>query len=99
MHSKGYLKWKEYMNAFGMGVALSIDLPGEDRGNIPDTSGYNRDFGGCTDGTVVTFLRLASAKTGCLQRHLQLANVMCIIANKGYYYTPHFVDSIENETY
>jgi penicillin-binding protein 2 len=23
---------------------------------------------------------------------------MCIIANKGYYYTPHFVDSIENET-
>jgi penicillin-binding protein 2 len=29
---------------------------------------------------------------------LQLANVMCIIANKGYYYIPHFVDSIENET-
>jgi penicillin-binding protein 2 len=29
---------------------------------------------------------------------LQLANAMCIIANKGYYYTPHFVDSIENET-
>jgi penicillin-binding protein 2 len=29
---------------------------------------------------------------------LQLANVMCIIANKGYYYTPHFVDSIQEET-
>jgi penicillin-binding protein 2 len=29
---------------------------------------------------------------------LQLANAMCMIANKGYYYTPHFVDSIENET-
>jgi len=29
---------------------------------------------------------------------LQMANAMCIIANKGYYYTPHFVDSIEYET-
>jgi penicillin-binding protein 2 len=29
---------------------------------------------------------------------LQMANAMCIIANKGFYYTPHFVDSIENET-
>jgi penicillin-binding protein 2 len=29
---------------------------------------------------------------------LQLANAMCIVANKGYYYTPHFVDKIEGET-
>ncbi|MFM7223206.1 MAG: penicillin-binding transpeptidase domain-containing protein, partial [Bacteroidota bacterium] len=29
---------------------------------------------------------------------LQMANMMCIIANKGYYYTPHFVSSIEEET-
>ena len=29
---------------------------------------------------------------------LQLANYMCVVANKGYYYTPHFVDSIEDET-
>ncbi|MCH5715107.1 penicillin-binding transpeptidase domain-containing protein [Niabella hibiscisoli] len=29
---------------------------------------------------------------------MQLANAMCIIANRGYYYTPHFVDSLENET-
>jgi penicillin-binding protein 2 len=29
---------------------------------------------------------------------LQLANSMAFIANGGYYYTPHFVDSIESET-
>ena len=28
---------------------------------------------------------------------LQMANAMCVIANKGYYYTPHFIDSIEDE--
>jgi penicillin-binding protein 2 len=29
---------------------------------------------------------------------LQLANAMCIIANKGYFYTPHFVKNIDRET-
>jgi penicillin-binding protein 2 len=29
---------------------------------------------------------------------LQLANAMSIIANKGFYYTPHFVDKIDGET-
>jgi penicillin-binding protein 2 len=29
---------------------------------------------------------------------LQLANAMCIIANRGYYYTPHFVQKLDEET-
>ena len=28
---------------------------------------------------------------------LQLANAMCIVANKGYYYTPHFVEKFDSE--
>ncbi|RYZ88742.1 MAG: hypothetical protein EOP04_08610, partial [Proteobacteria bacterium] len=28
---------------------------------------------------------------------LQLANAMCIIANKGFFFTPHFVSRIDNE--
>ena len=40
----GYKKWKEYMNAFGLGVRLGIDLPSEDRGNIPDTAVYNKEY-------------------------------------------------------
>jgi penicillin-binding protein 2 len=94
---KGYLKWKEYMNDFGLGVDLNIDLPGEDDGNIPDTSGYNRDFGGprWNSCNIVT---LGIGQDRMLVTPLQMANAMCIIANKGYYYTPHFVDSIESET-
>jgi penicillin-binding protein 2 len=94
---KGYLKWKEYMNDFGLGVNLNIDLPGEDDGNVPDTSGYNRDFGGprWNSCNIVT---LGIGQDRMLVTPLQMANAMCIIANKGYYYTPHFVDSIANET-
>jgi penicillin-binding protein 2 len=29
---------------------------------------------------------------------LQMANSMCIVANKGYYYVPHFVEKVDGET-
>jgi len=93
----GYLKWKEYMNALGMGVRLDVDLPSEDKGNIPDTSGYNKDLGGARWNSC-NILTLGIGQDRMLATPLQLANVMCFIANIGYYYVPHFVDSIENET-
>ena len=81
-----------------MGTDLNADLPGEDDGNIPDTSGYNKDFGGprWNSCNIVT---LGIGQDRMLATPLQMANAMCIIANKGYYYTPHFVDSIEDETH
>ena len=95
--TKGYLKWKEYMNSFGMGVRLGVDLPSEDYASIPDTSRYNKDFGGPRRWNSCNILTLGIGQDRMTATPLQLANVMCIIANKGYYYTPHFVDSIQNE--
>ena len=92
----GYEKWHDYMNAFGLGVRLGIDLPSEDRGNIPDTSVYNKEYrnqwNSCTN------LTLGIGQDKMTATPLQLANAMCIIANKGYYYTPHFVEKIQDET-
>jgi len=94
----GYLKWKEYMNAFGMGVKLGVDLPSEDYASIPDTSRYNRDFGGPRRWNSCNILTLGIGQDRMTATPLQLANAMCLIANKGYYYTPHFVDSLQDET-
>lgn len=92
----GYMHWKGYMNAFGLGTKLGIDLPSEDIGNIPDTSVYNKEYNGswgsCTN------LTLGIGQDKMTATPLQLANAMCIIANKGYYYTPHFVNRIDDET-
>ncbi len=92
----GYSKWKDYMNAFGLGTRLGIDLPSEDRGNIPDTAAYNREYrnvwNSCTN------LTLGIGQDKMTSTPLQLANAMCIIANKGFYYTPHFVKAIEHQT-
>ena len=90
----GYLRWKRYMNSFGLGVKLGIDLPSEDRGFIPDTSFYNklynRSWSSCTN----VFLGIGQGEMQATP--LQMANLMCIVANKGYYYTPHFVNSIDD---
>ena len=94
----GYLKWKEYMNAFGLGVRLGVDLPSEDYASIPDTSRYNRDFGGARRWNSCNIVTLGIGQDRMTATPLQLANAMCLIANKGYYYTPHLIDSIQDET-
>src|SRR6202012_4357204 len=40
----GLTKWKEYVNAFGLGHRIGVDLPSEDGGNIPDTSAYDKEY-------------------------------------------------------
>ena len=93
---EGYQVWHDYMNRFGLGVRSGIDLPSEDKGNIPDTARYNREYSGqwnsCTN------LTLGIGQDMMLATPLQLANAMCIIANKGFYYTPHFAEKIIGET-
>jgi penicillin-binding protein 2 len=92
----GYAKWREYMNHFGLGIKLGVDLPSEDKGNIPDTSVYNKVYRNAWNSC--TNLTLGIGQDMMLATPLQLANAMCLIANKGYYYTPHFVKSIDEET-
>ncbi|HEV7620679.1 MAG TPA: penicillin-binding protein 2 [Flavisolibacter sp.] len=92
----GYEKWRNYVNAFGYGNPLGVDLPSEDKGNIPDTAVYNKTYhnrwNSCTNVT------LGIGQDKMLTTPLQIANAMSIIANKGYSYTPHFVKSIDGET-
>jgi penicillin-binding protein 2 len=92
----GYQHWKGYANNFGLGTRLGVDLPSEDKGNIPDSSVYNRvyrnSWNSCTN------LTLGIGQDMMLSTPMQLANAMCIVANKGYYYTPHFVEKFDNET-
>jgi penicillin-binding protein 2 len=89
----GLMRWKEYVNGFGMGHRVGVDLPSEDGGNIPDTTvydkAYNHSWNSCTMAT------MGIGQDKMLVTPLQMANAMCIVANKGYYYTPHFVRSIE----
>lgn len=94
---QGLMKWKEYMSGFGLGHRLGVDVPGEYAGFIPDTARYNRVFrkGGWNSCTIAS---LGIGQGEIQATPLQMANAMCLIANRGWYYTPHFVKEIDQET-
>jgi len=93
---KGLTTWVDYMHKFGLGHRLGVDLPSEDGGNIPDTTQYDKDYRRSWNSCTMVSIGIGQDKL--LVTPLQMANAMCIIANKGYYYTPHFVKNFENET-
>ncbi len=89
----GYARWKNYMNSFGLGIRLKADIPSEDDGSIKDTDFYNRLYNGSWNSCTNVFLGIGQGEMEATP--LQMANLMCIIANKGYYFTPHFVKNID----
>ncbi len=85
--------WRDYVTSFGIGVKLYSDIPNELRGTLPSIAGYNKIFGEHRWHTSsIISLAIGQGELGITP--LQNANVVCIIANKGYYYIPHIVKSI-----
>lgn len=82
-----------YANSFGLGQKLGIDLPSENKGLMPVAANYTKEFGPRLYPCNLISNAIGQGKV--LTTLTQLANVMAIIANRGWYYTPHFVDSID----
>ena len=92
----GLVKWTEYMRAFGLGHRIGVDLPSEDGGNVPDTTQYDKEYRRSWNSCTMVTIGIGQDKLTVTP--VQMANSMAIVANKGYYYIPHFVKNIENET-
>lgn len=90
----GFSNWKKHVESFGFGNRLNIDLPNELRGIVPSVSFYDRYFrkGGWNSLTIIS-LSIGQGELGTTP--LQMANLSSIIANRGYYYSPHVVKEIK----
>lgn len=86
--------WNRYMYAFGLGHKLGVDVPSEKRGNIPTPAYYDKVFGKGS-WNFCSFRSVSIGQGEVDVTPIQVANEMAYIANKGWYYTPHLVDSIE----
>ncbi|MES2891527.1 MAG: penicillin-binding transpeptidase domain-containing protein [Bacteroidota bacterium] len=87
-------QWARYMHAFGLGHRLGIDVPTERSGSIPNAATYDKIYG---DGhwNFCTFRSVSIGQGEVETTPLQVANEMAYLANKGWFITPHMVDSIE----
>ncbi len=91
-------KWRNYVLSFGVGIKINVDMPHELKGNVPTVEYYNKFFGkGSWKSSTIISLSIGQGELGITP--LQMANVACIIANKGYYYVPHVVKEIGAKHY
>lgn len=86
--------WKDHMVAQGFGYRLGTDLPGEQRGLIPNAQFYDKAYRGSWNG--LTVISIAIGQGEVLATPLQIANLGATIANRGWFITPHIVKDIED---
>lgn len=92
----GLEDWHTRVSKFGIGQQLGIDLPSERKGNLPDKKYYDKIYGE----NAWKFSNIYSISIGegeILITPLKMANVAAIIANKGYFYTPHVIHGVGDQ--
>ena len=89
--------WADHAKSFGLGNYLNNDLSVGSRGRIPDGNYYDRQYGDNRWGS--TYIVSNAIGQGEVEATpIQLANMAAAIGNRGYFYTPHIIKSIEGET-
>ncbi len=93
---EGMDAWSYHVKSFGLGKFLNNDLPTGRRGFVPDADYYNRAFG-YTGWKAVSTISLGIGQGELLVTPVQLANMAAIVANRGFYYTPHILKKVGNQ--
>lgn len=95
--AEGMDNWSNHIKSFGLGNYLNNDLSVGQPGKIPSAATYDRGYGKNRWYTTFT-LSNAIGQGEVLATPIQLANMAAAISNRGYYYTPHIIKEIENDT-
>jgi len=91
---EAYKSWRSYLTSFGLGSKLGTDISGEFKGWLKESSYYDKMHGK----DQWNYSRIISLSFGQGELGLtpiQIANAVSIIANRGYYFTPHVIKKIE----
>ena len=96
-HDKGLDLLVDYLYDFGLGHALGVDVPNENRGFIPTSRFYDRLYPQYEWKS--TYIMSIGIGQGELElTTVQMANLAAIIANRGYYITPHLIRHYSGQT-
>ena len=88
----GYQAWKDHINQLGIGQKFNTDLPYESKGVIPTVEDLDREYRGHWHGNSIVSMGIGQGQVACTP--IQMANLIAVIANRGYYYKPHVVKAI-----
>lgn len=85
--------WRRYVRSFGLDSVLGVDVPREVPGFLPTPAYYDKARR-TTRWTYRSIYSLSIGQGEINLTGLQMANMAAIIANRGWYYTPHLVRSV-----
>lgn len=91
----GLMLWNEAAKRMGFGTRLDIDLPNVRKGYIPDTTFYNKWYPSGWNFHTIYSNSIGQGEVGV--NPLQMANFAALVANRGWYITPHLVRSYGDE--
>jgi len=94
--SLGLDSWSKHIKSFGLGDYLGYDLSIGKKGFIPDSNYYNRFYGN-NRWSAATTISNSIGQGEILTTPIQMANFASAIANRGFFYKPHFVKKINNQ--
>jgi len=87
--------WKDHLVNFGFGYRLGADFRNEVRGFVPNSKYFDKVYKGSWDSRTVLSLSIGQGEL--LTTPLQMANMSATLANRGSYFTPHIIKTIEDQ--
>lgn len=79
--------WRRIMLSLGLGRRLGIDLPGEMPGQMPGGAMLDSLHNGRWNAATIMWMGMGQGEA--MVTPLQLCNLASVVANKGYWITPH----------
>ena len=92
---EAYDNWYSHVSSFGVGNFMNNDFITGSPGKLPKSTYFNTLYRGSWNAN--TIISMAIGQGELLLTPIQMANMTAILANKGYYYTPHIIKSISGE--
>lgn len=90
-----YENWQNKVRKFGIGDTLGIDFPGEKAYKLYRKKDYDKMHGKYWSNSTIMSVAIGQGEISTTP--LQMANIMAIIANRGYYLKPHLVKGIGSD--
>lgn len=92
----GLTIWNQAAKRMGFGTRLDIDLPNAKKGYIPDTTFYNKWYPSGWNFYTIYSNSIGQGEVGVIP--LQMANFAALVANRGWFISPHIVRNFGDET-
>ena len=92
---QAYDNWYSHVSSFEIGDFMHNDFINGSAGKLPKSTYFNALYRGSWNAN--TIISMAIGQGELLLTPIQMANMTTILANRGYYYTPHIIKNISGE--